>query len=131
MALIPPGYLNAVVSLGTVEESFNHRGTGFPYTYPLPRSTLGWTSYRGFLVTNRHGSDGRWRTWGCSDGERDLVEVWRGDGWDGGGASVAAFMRRPPTSDGVLEGFGIPLKGTRVGDVVGESPKTDAPFSDG
>ena len=53
MALIPPGYLDAVVSLGTVAESFDHNGTGFLYAHPLP-SEGGRTPYRYFLVTNRH-----------------------------------------------------------------------------
>ena len=53
MALIPAGYLNAVVSLGTLAESFHHAGTGFLYAHPLP-SRQGRTPYRGFLVTNRH-----------------------------------------------------------------------------
>ena len=58
MALIPPEYLNAVVSLGTMAESFKHCGTGFLYAHPLPSSTPGRTSYRAFLVTNRHVVDG-------------------------------------------------------------------------
>ncbi len=33
MALIPPSYLNAVVSLGTTGESFRHVGTGFLYAH--------------------------------------------------------------------------------------------------
>ena len=54
MALIPQAYLNAVVSLGTLEEeSFRHVGTGFLYAHPLP-SEQGRTPYRAFLVTNRH-----------------------------------------------------------------------------
>ena len=53
MALIPAGYLNAVVSLGTLAESFHHAGTGFLYAHPLP-SRQSRTPYRGFLVTNRH-----------------------------------------------------------------------------
>ena len=53
MALIPPIYLNAVVSLGTLAESFQHVGTGFLYAHPLP-SRLGRTPYRAFLVTNGH-----------------------------------------------------------------------------
>ena len=53
MALIPPTYLNAVVSLGTLEESFQHVGTGFLYAHPLAKAQ-GRTSYRTFLVTNRH-----------------------------------------------------------------------------
>lgn len=53
MALIPPGYLNAVVSLGTVEESFQHVGTGFLYAHPLP-GKHGRTPYRAFLITNKH-----------------------------------------------------------------------------
>ena len=57
MALIPSGYLNAVVSLGTLTESFRHGGTGFLYAHPLP-SRQGRTTYRAFLVTNRHVVDG-------------------------------------------------------------------------
>ena len=53
MALLPPAYLNAVVSLGTLAESFQHVGTGFLYAHPLPRGQ-GRTPYRAFLVTNRH-----------------------------------------------------------------------------
>lgn len=53
MALIPPGYLNAVVSLGTIGESFQHVGTGFLYAHSLPKRQ-GRTPYRGYLVTNQH-----------------------------------------------------------------------------
>ncbi len=53
MALIPPGYLNAVVSLGTLDESFQHVGTGFLYAHPLPKKQ-GRTPYRAYLVTNQH-----------------------------------------------------------------------------
>ena len=53
MALIPSGYLHAVVSLGTLAESFQHAGTGFLYAHPLP-SRQGRTPYRVLLVTNRH-----------------------------------------------------------------------------
>ncbi len=53
MALIPPGYLNAVVSLGTLGEAFQHVGTGFLYAHPLP-GEQGRTRYRAFLVTNKH-----------------------------------------------------------------------------
>ena len=53
MALIPPGYLNTVVSLGTLTKSFDHDGTGFFYAHPLP-SKGDRTPYRYFLVTNRH-----------------------------------------------------------------------------
>ena len=52
MAPIPPGYLNAVVSLGRVAGSFNHDGTGLFYAHPLP-SREGHTPYRYFLVTNK------------------------------------------------------------------------------
>ena len=53
MALIPVGYLKAIVSLGISEESFQHLGTGFLYHHPL------WTKdnrtqYRPFLITNKH-----------------------------------------------------------------------------
>ena len=53
MALIPPGYLDAVVSLGTLARSFDHNGTGFLYAHPLPKQGDR-TPYRFFLVTNRH-----------------------------------------------------------------------------
>lgn len=53
MALIPPGYINAVVSLGTLADSFNHAGTGFLYAHALPR-TGDRTPYRYFLVSNKH-----------------------------------------------------------------------------
>ena len=53
MALIPPGYLDAVVSLGTFDQSFDHVGTGFLYAHPLPQKA-GRAPYRAFLVTNKH-----------------------------------------------------------------------------
>ena len=53
MALIPSGYLTAVVSLGTSDESFRHVGTGFLYAHPLPKKQ-GRTPYRAYLVTNKH-----------------------------------------------------------------------------
>ena len=34
MAVIPSGYLKAVVSLGALKESFSHKGTGFLYFHP-------------------------------------------------------------------------------------------------
>ena len=53
MALIPVGYLKAIVSLGVSEQAFRHLGTGFLYHHPL------WTKdnhtrYRPFLITNKH-----------------------------------------------------------------------------
>lgn len=56
MALIPSGYLNAVVSLGFSDTSFEHVGTGFLYAHPL-RTRGERTSYRGYLVTNKHVAD--------------------------------------------------------------------------
>lgn len=55
MALIPSGYLNAVLSLGAHgnSSSFKHKGTGFLYAHPLQK-VGDCTSYRHFLVTNRH-----------------------------------------------------------------------------
>ena len=54
MAVIPSGYLNAVVSLGIWHnDSFQHVGTGFLYAHPLPE-TQGRTPYRAYLVTNKH-----------------------------------------------------------------------------
>ena len=53
MALIPAGYLKAVVSLGVSEESFKHIGTGFLYSHPILKSGDR-TQYRTFLITNRH-----------------------------------------------------------------------------
>ena len=55
MALIPKGYLDAVVSLGTrtADGSFRHVGTGFLYAHPLPERQ-GRTPYRAYLVTNKH-----------------------------------------------------------------------------
>ena len=53
MALIPAGYLKAVVSLGILEESFQHIGTGFLYSHPLLKSGDR-TQHHTFLVTNRH-----------------------------------------------------------------------------
>ncbi len=49
MALIPPRYLNAVVSLKTTGQSFQHVGTGFLYAQPPPEGQ-GHTPYRGYLV---------------------------------------------------------------------------------
>ncbi len=53
MALIPPGYLTAVVSIGTSDDSFEHVGTGFLYAHPLPKRRDR-TPYRAYLVTNEH-----------------------------------------------------------------------------
>ena len=54
MALIPPGYLKAIVSLGVMrKERFKHLGTGFLCNHPIAEKE-GSTSYRSFLVTNRH-----------------------------------------------------------------------------
>ena len=53
MALIPAGYMKAIVSLGTLGESFFHLGTGFLYHHPVGE-TDGITHYRPFLVTNKH-----------------------------------------------------------------------------
>ena len=53
MALLPVGYLKAVVSLGVQEKSFKHIGTGFLYHHPVSNFE-GRTAYRTFLVTNRH-----------------------------------------------------------------------------
>ena len=53
MALIPPGYMTAVVSLGRTVESFRHVGTGFLYAHSLP-AREGRTPYRAYLVTNKH-----------------------------------------------------------------------------
>lgn len=53
MALIPAGYLNAVVSLGTLNKSFRHVGTGFLYAHPLPKKQDS-TPYRAYMVTNKH-----------------------------------------------------------------------------
>ena len=54
MALIPPAYLDAVVSLGTKSSSFEHHGTGFLYAHALPMKSPEQTYYQAFLVTNRH-----------------------------------------------------------------------------
>ena len=53
MALIPPGYLKAVVSLGVSEKSFQHRGTGFLYQHPISKKDDR-TYYHTFLITNKH-----------------------------------------------------------------------------
>ena len=57
MALIPPGYMKTIVSLGVFHQSFNHLGTGFLYHHPVwTKDSL--THYRTFLVTNKHVVDG-------------------------------------------------------------------------
>ena len=54
MALIPAGYLKAVVSLGVQgEDSFAHHGTGFLYSHPMAVKRKR-TKYSSFLVTNQH-----------------------------------------------------------------------------
>ena len=53
MALIPPGYMKTIVSLGVSHQSFNHLGTGFLYHHPW-RKEDGFTHYSTFLVTNKH-----------------------------------------------------------------------------
>ena len=57
MALIPPGYMKTIVSLGVADQSFRHLGTGFLYHHPLWTED-GLTHYRPFLVTNKHVVDG-------------------------------------------------------------------------
>ena len=57
MALIPAGYMKAIVSLGISEDSFAHVGTGFLYHHPLWEKE-GRTHYHPFLVTNKHVLDG-------------------------------------------------------------------------
>lgn len=57
MALMPSGYLKAVVPLGTQQGSFTHGGTGFLYNHPV-QQLEGQTSYLAFLVTNRHVIEG-------------------------------------------------------------------------
>ncbi len=55
MALLPLGYLKAVVSLGglSAEPEFKHNGTGFLFQHPM-RTVGDRTQYHTFLVTNRH-----------------------------------------------------------------------------
>lgn len=54
MALIPVGYLKAVVSLGISEkDGFVHKGTAFLYSHPVSREDDR-TGYYTFLVTNKH-----------------------------------------------------------------------------
>jgi len=53
MALIPTGYMKAIVSLGLSNEPFAHVGTGFLYYHPIGMDDDR-THYRPFLVTNRH-----------------------------------------------------------------------------
>ena len=53
MALIPAGYMKAIVSLGVSDEPFAHIGTGFLYHHPMWEKE-GRTHYRPFLVTNKH-----------------------------------------------------------------------------
>ena len=54
MALIPVGYLTAVVSLGIVSSGeYGHRGTGFLYRHPIAQTTEQ-TTYLSMLVTSAH-----------------------------------------------------------------------------
>ena len=57
MALVPAGYLKAIVSLGVAKETFTHFGTGFLYHHPMWEKD-GKTHYRSFLVTNKHVQEG-------------------------------------------------------------------------
>lgn len=53
MALFPPGYLNAVVSLGVMNgSSFQHIGTGFLYSHPTKEGEQSFQTT--FVITNRH-----------------------------------------------------------------------------
>ena len=54
-----------------------------------------------------------------SDGTTDFTESWRGPdrGWVRGGMSVGSFLKYPPASEASLKALGIPLEGTRAGDV--------------
>ena len=57
MALIPPGFLNTVIALGSPSKDGNVRytATGFLYGYPTGQtSTNGARRYLVYLVTNRH-----------------------------------------------------------------------------
>ncbi|MYD36726.1 MAG: trypsin-like peptidase domain-containing protein [Dehalococcoidia bacterium] len=57
MALIPPGYLNTVVALGSAskEGAMQYTATGFLYGYPSGETNeSGAKMYRVYLVTNRH-----------------------------------------------------------------------------
>ncbi len=54
MALLPAGYLKAVVSLGVViDESFAHVGTSFLYSHYVDE-IRGQNTYTHFLITNKH-----------------------------------------------------------------------------
>ena len=54
MALIPAGYLTAVVSLGVMTGgAYQHQGTGFVYGHPVTKPDSE-TTYLPMLVTNRH-----------------------------------------------------------------------------
>lgn len=57
MALIPAGYMKAIVSLGASDNSYTHIGTGFLYHHPIRRREDE-THYRPFLITNRHVIEG-------------------------------------------------------------------------
>ena len=57
MALIPAGYMKAIVSLGVSDEPFAHIGTGFLYHHPVWKKE-GRTHYRPFLITNKHVMEG-------------------------------------------------------------------------
>ena len=57
MALIPSGYMKAIVSLGVSDNPFAHMGTGFLYYHPMWEQE-GMTHYRPFLVTNKHVMEG-------------------------------------------------------------------------
>ena len=59
MALIPAGYLTAVVSLGVLTTSgYDHQGTGFVYQHPVGKAGKV-TTYLPVLVSNRHVVSGK------------------------------------------------------------------------
>ena len=74
MALIPTGYMKAIVSLGVSNEAFTHLGTGFLYHHPIGKEE-DTTHYRPFLVTNKHVMEGGIRDIRFNHPAYDSLEV--------------------------------------------------------
>lgn len=55
--------------------------------------------------------------------DRGWTEVWRGpeSGWVKSGEPAGRVMAMPPASEARLKMLGVPLDGTREGDVVGQT----------
>ena len=103
MALIPAGYLTAVVSLGIINGGdYGHRGTGFLYRHPVAQ-TSEQTTYLSMLITSAHVIAGRSppthvRFDSPSDGTlavRGIAEVTYGDWFRHPKADVAVRVVYP------------------------------------